>query len=110
MPNILLKQKRTINKIKNKYWRTTSKFGVKLPHTAEEALAINAETGTNLWAKAINKENMKVKVAWEVRDNLTIVDCRAGDALIGYKEINCHMILDVKMDFHVKRDLRLVEI
>ena len=65
VPNILQQQKRMINKVKNKYWSTTHKFGVKRPHTVEEALAIDKETGTNLWAKAIEKENMKVKVGSE---------------------------------------------
>ena len=40
-----------------------------------------------------------MKVAWEVRDDLSIDDVRAGRQLIGHTEIKCHMIFDVKMDF-----------
>ena len=38
-------------------------------------------------------------MAWEARDDLNISDVRHGKALIGYTEIKCHMIFDVKMDF-----------
>jgi hypothetical protein len=67
-----------------------------------EALAIDRKTGTELWAKAMGKETGKVKVAWEPRDDLTIEDCRAGKDLIGFTEIECHMIFDIKMDFSRK--------
>ena len=43
----------------------------------------------------------KVKVAWEVHDGHTPEQVRQGKAkeLIGYQEIGCHMVFDVKMDF-----------
>ena len=88
-----------MSKVKSKYWRTTHKFGIRLPHSAEEALQFDKESGTDFWARAIEKELRKVKVAWEARDDLNIDDVRRGRALIGYTEIKCHMIFDVKMDF-----------
>jgi hypothetical protein len=33
------------------------------------------------------------------RDELTKEECRAGKSLIGYTEIKCHIIFDIKMDF-----------
>ena len=84
---------------KNKYWRTTHKFGIELPHSIEEALAIDRRTNTNFWRKAIEKELSKVKVAWEPRDDFDVNEVRSGKALIGYTEIKCHIIFDVKMDF-----------
>jgi hypothetical protein len=89
---------RIIAKTQNKYWRTTHKFGVELPHSAEEALKIDERTGTDFWAKAMAKEQRKVKVAWRVEDH-PLEAIRAGRHLIGYTEIRCHMIFDVKMDF-----------
>jgi hypothetical protein len=80
----------------------THKFGIRLPHTVDEALALDRQAGTDFWQKAIDKEIAKVKIAWEVRENLSKEDCRAGKALIGYTEITCHMIFDVKMDFSRK--------
>ena len=90
---------RVIGKVKKKYWRTDSKFGIKLPHSVEEALRIDEETGTDFWRKAIDKELRKAKVAWEAREDLDKEEVRAGRQLIGYTEIKCHMAFDVKMDF-----------
>mgnify|MGYP003321204368 FL=1 len=95
----LRQRKRMIGKIQKKYWRTTHKFGVQLPHSVAEALRIDKETGTDYWAKAIAKERNRVRIAWEARDDLDVNKCRAGDQLIGFTEIKCHMIFDVKMDF-----------
>jgi hypothetical protein len=92
-------RRRIVSKVKSKYWRTTHKFGIRLPHTVEEALRLDKESGTDFWARAIEKERRKVKVAWEVRNDLNIADVRSGKALIGFTEIKCHMIFDVKMDF-----------
>ena len=104
--NVLQKRNRVIAKIKKKYWRTTHKFGIRLPKTVAEALAIDRETGTTFWRDAIEKELKKVKVAWERRDDLTVGEVRSGKALRGYKEITVHMVFDVKMDF--TRKARLV--
>lgn len=96
---VLRQRRRMVSKVKSKYWRTTHKFGIKLPHSAEEALLFDKESGTDFWARAMEKELRKVKVAYETRDDLNIEDVRRGRALIGYTEIKCHMIFDVKMDF-----------
>ena len=97
--NVLHMRQRIINKVQNKYWRTTHKYGIQLPHSADEAFRIDTKMNNRLWATAIDKELSKVKVAWEVRDDLNVEDCRTGKQLIGYTEIKCHMIFDVKMDF-----------
>jgi hypothetical protein len=97
--HVLRHRRRIIGKVKNKYWLTTHKFGVRLPHTVDEALRIDKDTGTDFWQKAIGKETTKVKVAWEAREDLDIEEVRKGGALVGYTEIRCHMIFDVKMDF-----------
>ena len=102
----LLYHQRIIKKIKKKYWRTTSKFGIRLPKTVKEALEIDRETRTTFWRDAIEKELRKVKVAWERRDDLSVEDVRKGTALIGHKEIQVKMVFDVKMDF--TRKARLV--
>ena len=67
----------------------------------EEALQINEETGTDFWQCAINKEMEKVKVAWQVHEGYTTEQARKGQVpnLIGFQEIGCHMVFDVKMDF-----------
>jgi hypothetical protein len=72
-----------------------------VPKTVEEALLIDEESGTDLWRRALNKEMSKVKIAWKVNDKYTPEQVRRGKAneLVGYQEIKCHVIFDVKMDF-----------
>ena len=101
----LRKQNRIISKVKSRYWRTTHKFGVKLPKSVEEALEIDRLTGTDLWAKAINKEMSRVKVAWKkYEENITPEQVRKKKppGVNGYQEIGCHTVFDVKMDFTCK--------
>ena len=104
VPYTLRKRNRLISKVKTKYWRTTHKFGIRLPHSIEEALRIDAETKTDYWRKALNKEMAKVKVAWKRHDEHTPQEVREGKAknLIGYQEIGCHVVFDVKMTFERK--------
>jgi hypothetical protein len=99
--DVLRKRNRIISKVKSKYWRTTHKFGIRVPKSVEEALQIDEETNTDLWRKALAKEMSKVRVAWKTVDDYTPEQVRAGKAvtLIGYQEIKCHVIFDVKMDF-----------
>ena len=101
VPHTLRKRNRILSKIKSKYWRTSHKFGIRLPHSVEEAVEIDRITETDFWTKAINKEMTKVKVAWKHHEGHTPDDVRAGKAtdLIGFQEIGCHMVFDVKMDF-----------
>ena len=94
-------RERIIAKVKSRYWKTTHKYGVRLPHSVDEALNIDRETGTTYWQDAIIKERVKVCVAWKARNDVTPDDVRQGKAkdMIGYQEITCHMVFDVKPDF-----------
>ena len=56
VPYVLKKRERIISKTKSKYWRTTQKYGVRLPKNVDEALTIDRETNTNFWEQALNKE------------------------------------------------------
>jgi hypothetical protein len=58
----LQKRNRIINKAKSKYWRTTHKYGIKVPKTAEEALRLDKINGNDYWERAIKKEMSKVRV------------------------------------------------
>jgi hypothetical protein len=66
---VIRQRNRIISKVKSRYWKTTQKFGIRLPKTIEEALAIDAASDTDLWRKAINKEMARVKVAWKTCDD-----------------------------------------
>ena len=97
---VLRKRNRIVAKVK-RYWQTTHKFGIRVPKTVEEALAIDEETGTDFWRKALGKEMTKVKVAWKSADRVSPAQARTGKepSMIGFQEIRCHAIFDVKMDF-----------
>ena len=80
------------------------KFGICLPKSIEEALEIDRMTNTNLWRKAINKEMLRVKVAWKTHDTNSPQEVRAGKVpeFTGFQEIGCHIVFDIKMDFTQK--------
>ena len=60
---------------------------------------MDRKSNTDFWAQAIEKELNKVKVTWEAREELSVNVVHLGQELIGYTEIKCHMIFDIKMDF-----------
>lgn len=99
-PHVLKVRQRIVGKVKSRYWKTTHKFGVRLPHSVEEALRIDRETGTDFWEKAIMKERSKAKISWKPLEGVTPEQARSNKCpdLVGYQEIKCHMIFDVKMD------------
>ena len=63
VPYELRKRERIINKVKTKYWRTTHKYGVRLPKSVADAVRIDRENGNTFWQDALNKEMSKAKVA-----------------------------------------------
>ncbi len=72
-----------------RHWQLPHEFGIRVPNTVEEALAIDEETGTDLWRKALGKAMTKVKVAWKSADGVTPEQARAGKepSMIGFQEI-----------------------
>jgi len=67
----------------------------------EEAIQIDRETNTTFWTDAIKKEMEKVGVAFEFIENWTPEQVRQGIAkgdFVGFQEIDCHTVFDVKMD------------
>ncbi len=59
------------------------------------------KTGTDFLQKALGKEMTKVKVVWKSADGVTPEQARTGKELsmIGFQEIQCHVIFVVKLDF-----------
>ena len=94
----LRKRDRIIKKVRSRYHRRTHKYGIEFPHSVEEALDIDRRTGTDFWRKAIEKEMRNVMVAFEFRDDNVVP--------IGYKEITCHLVFDIKSD--LTRKARMV--
>mmetsp|Transcript_6957 Transcript_6957/g.15347 ORF Transcript_6957/g.15347 Transcript_6957/m.15347 type:complete len:588 (-) Transcript_6957:1134-2897(-) len=101
---VLKKRNRVIIKVKKKYWRTTHKFGVRLPKSVDEALKIDKDNNNHLWENAIKKEMAKAGVAYVPVEGCTPEQVRAKEepSLIAFQEIKCHIVFDVKMDFSRK--------
>ena len=64
--DVLRRRNRTIAKVKAKYWRTTHKFGIRVPKSVDEALAIDKENRNTLWYTDIQKEMKNVRVDFEL--------------------------------------------
>ena len=104
VPHVLCQWKQIISKVKGQHWQMTHKFGIILPHSVEEALMIDEQTGTNFWWQAINKEMQHMKIAWIAKDGFTPEQVWKGQVpeLRSFQEIGCHCIFDIKMDFTCK--------
>eukprot|EP00957_Ditylum_brightwellii_P132163 10077067-Ditylum_brightwellii.AAC.1 len=106
--DVLRRRNRIISKVKSRYWKTTHKFGIELPHSVAEALKLDGKNGNDFWRRAIEKEMKKATPAFEKEEELSPDDVRNGKGLVGYQEIKCHMIFDIKMDGNFTRKARYV--
>ena len=101
---VLNKRESIISLVKKRgnarYLKKTHKFGVEVPKTEAEAYALDKKNGDTKWADAIAKEEADVRPAFEIIED-------GGKVPIGYQQINCHWIFDVKME-NFRRKARLV--
>ena len=102
VPFTIKKRNRIIAKVKSKYWVRTHKFGIKIPKTVQEAIAFDAENGNTLWWDAICKEMRNVRPAFEAWEK------SQSEIPVGYQEVKCHLIFDVKMGENFRRKARFV--
>lgn len=108
---VLRRRNRIISKVKSRYWKTTHKFGLELPHSVEEAFRINQRNGNHFWREVIEKEMQKIKGmgAFERYDKATPTELKNGERKVRrYQQNGCHMIFDVKMDGLFTRKARFV--
>ena len=67
------------------------KFGIEIPGTVEQALALDKKTGNTFWYDAIKKEMENSRVAFKLLP-------RGDSPPVGFTEITCHLIFDLKLD------------
>ena len=94
VPHVLKKHDWIISLVRKRtthYLKRTHKFGIEVPKTVKEALALDRKNGNTLWADAIAKEMREVRIAFNILPD-------GGSAFIGYQKIPCHMIFDIKME------------
>ena len=99
---VLKKRDRIISKTASKYWQKTHKYGVRIPKTVKDAIAIDKENGDTRWWEAILQEMANVRPAFELFEG------SKEDLPIGYQQIKCHMIFDIKLGENFRRKARLV--
>jgi hypothetical protein len=108
VPYTLHKRDRIIKKVKAKYGQTSHKFSIRVPKSVDQALRLDKENRNTLWYDAIQKEMGNVQVAFKVDNNVTVEQARSNKHYVGYQEIKCHMIFDIKMDGKFTCKARLV--
>jgi hypothetical protein len=86
LPYTLKKLMQIIAAVNKCYTLHSHKFGIQLPRSVQDALAIDAATNTTYWKDAINLEIKNFDVAFEdLEENEKV--------LVGYRFVKCHMIV-----------------
>lgn len=98
VPRILKKRDAIVCKTSHKT-RRMMKFGIPIPKDYEEAVKFDRANKNTLWQDGTAKEMKNVEVAFKFVDD-------GGEIPIGFKEITCHLIYDVK--FTLDRKARYV--
>ena len=62
-----------------------------IPNTYDEAVTLDRANGNTLWQDSVKKEMKNVAVAFKFLDSKSEIP-------IGFKQIACHIIYDVKFD------------
>jgi hypothetical protein len=68
-----------------RYLKGTHKFGIEVPKTVKEALALDRKNGNTLWVDAIAEEMKEVCIDFNILPD-------RHSAPIGYQNIPCHII------------------
>ena len=100
--HVLNKRDQIISKTQQ-YWVKNHKYGLRVPKTVKEAVEIDKENGDTLWWDVVMKEMKNVRPAFEVWGKLKEY------LPIGYQEIKCHTIFDIKVGENFCIKARLVE-
>ena len=88
---ILHKKNRVLSCVKEALWIISLKFGIIVPTSVKDALALDKANCNYFWEKSINKEMTSVKIAFKFLE-------KGINAPVGYKQIPYFIIFDVKMD------------
>jgi hypothetical protein len=88
---VLKKRERILKKVKIKYWSVTPhKYGLELPKSVAQALAIDRRTGTDFWK--MEKEIRNVFPTFEFLEN------DETQVPPGYQFVKTYFVFDIKMD------------
>ena len=93
----LKKRDRIISKTARKYWQKTHKYGHKIPKTERDAILIDKENGDTFWRDAIQHEMNNVQPGFKLFEG------NKDDIPIGYQQIECRMMFDIKLGESLRR-------
>ena len=82
--DVLRWKDRIISKVKTRYWSKAHKFGIRIPETDKEALAIDKVTGTNFWELTIHKKMANMRISFEKGAHM-VEEMRDVKVLPGYQ-------------------------
>ena len=85
------KRNQIISKVKSKYWTRTHKYGVRIPKSVKELIALDKSNGDTLWWESIAQEMENVRISFELYEG------NMEDLPTGYQEVSCHIVFDVNM-------------
>ena len=71
---LLSKRNQIISKVKLCYWKTTHKFGIRLPKTISGAFELGRLNGNDFWRKVIELEIRKARIAFQKVDGFVVVN------------------------------------
>jgi hypothetical protein len=94
------KKEAILSKVKSKYWIRTHKYGIKVPKSVEHARKLDQQNGNTLWWDAIMQEMANVRIAFQKSSGTR--------PPIGFQEVKCHMIFDIKSGENFRRKARYV--
>ena len=92
VPFTLCKKDAIIAAVSQRKWKTTHKFGIEIPRTVEQAMAIDRKASSTHWQEAIKREMSNIGIAFEILEEKKATP-------VGWSKVTGHMIFDVKMDF-----------
>eukprot|EP00804_Cyclotella_cryptica_P030525 CCRYP_020633-RA/>CCRYP_020633-RA protein AED:0.28 eAED:0.28 QI:0/0/0/1/0/0/4/0/472 len=103
VPHVLKKRDSIIPQVNRRsaqHLKRTHKWGLEVPRSVDDALAIDIRNGNTFWTDAIAKEMKNVRVAFKILDD--------GEGPPPcFQFIRCHVIFDIKME-DCRRKARLV--
>jgi hypothetical protein len=91
-PYTLKKRDHIILAVRARFVRKDTKFGIKVPNTIGEAQHLDKENGDTYWEKSVLKKMKNICVAFNILDN-------EQNLPVGYLQIPCRLLFDVKLDF-----------
>ena len=101
VPFVLKKRDRIISKTRASYWTKTHKYGFEVPKDYKDCVRVDGLNNDTLWQDAVKQEMKTVRPAFEIHEG-------SVETLIGYQEIKCQFVFDIKLGESFRRKARLV--